>query len=110
MADVPLRDAAADGGATNLEGAWYALGSDASTQASNERLQPSYDGSSGGEAALTAPMEFTGTPSASVSHLLVYTAETDGTLRFARPLSGDMAFNAEGEIRLREAPVVVDAG
>jgi hypothetical protein len=108
VVDVILRNAASDGAATNLEGRWFALGSDATTQASNERLQPSYDAASGGVAALSAPLGFTGTPSAAVSHLLVYAASSGGSVQIARPLSGDLAFNSEGNLNLTAAPVPVD--
>lgn len=107
MSDATLRTVAADAAAVNLEGAWFAIGSDATTQVSNERLQPAYDAAAAGTAALSATLSFTGTGEQAVSHLLVYTLETGGSLRFARPLSGDLAFNAAGDLNLTAAPVVV---
>jgi hypothetical protein len=42
-----------------------------------------------------------------VSHLGVWDAATDGNFRFAVALSGDLAFNAEGDLDLTAAPVTV---
>lgn len=112
MADVTARDAAADGAATNLTGAWYALhngGTDAD-QVSNERLAPAYDPATGGVAALSAPLSFTGPGSQAVSHLGVWTASTGGTFRFAVALAGDLAFNAAGDLDVTAAPVTVTTG
>lgn len=112
MSDVQLRNAAADGAAADLEGAtsWYAIG-DGDTggdQVSTQRLQPSYDAASGGNADLTAALSFT-SPSGSeaVTHLLVFDAQSAGSLRFARPLSGDLSFNAAGELDLTSAQIQV---
>lgn len=109
MSDTTLLNAAADAAATNLEGAWFAIGDGATSgdQVSNERLQPTYDPAAGGVAALAATLSFTGTGSAAVSHLQVWTAQTVGSLRFAVALSGDLAFNAEGDLDLTAAPVTV---
>lgn len=109
MSDATLRNAAADAGALNLEGAWFAIqdGATSADQVSNERLQPAYDAAASSAAALTATLSFTGTPSAAVSHLGVWTASTAGTFRFAVALSGDLAFNAAGELNLTAAPVTV---
>ncbi|PXY33566.1 hypothetical protein BAY59_10820 [Prauserella coralliicola] len=109
MSDETLRNAAADAGAVNLEGAWFAIhdGATALDQVSSERLQPAYDVAVGSEAALTAPLPFTGPASAAASHLGVWDAQTNGNLRFVRPLSGDLAFNAAGELTLAAAPVTV---
>jgi hypothetical protein len=106
MSDETLRNAAVTGAATNLEGRWFAIGSDASTQASNERLQPDYGTASGSAADITT-LSFTGTGSASVSHLLVYAADTGGSVQFAAALSGDLAFNAEGDLDLTSAALTV---
>lgn len=108
MSDVALRNTAVDAVATDLDtNAWYAIGSDATTQASNERLQPTYPAAAASSTDLSATLSFTGTASAAVSHLLVYDAQTLGTLRFAVALSGDLAFNAAGDLNLTSAAVTV---
>lgn len=113
MADTAALNAAADGAAIDLStNAWYALhdGATDADQVSSERLQPAYAAAAGGVAELSAPMSFTGPASAAVSHLGVWTASTGGTLRFARPLAGDLAFNAAGDLDLAAAPVTATAG
>lgn len=113
MSDDTLRVAAADGAATDLEtGAWYAIHSDATagTQVSNERIQPTYNAASGtGVAALTATLSFTGPASQAATHLGVWDAVSTGNFRFSVPLSGDLAFNAAGELQLTAANVTVAA-
>jgi hypothetical protein len=107
MSDTTLLNAVADAAGLNLEGAWFAIqdGATSADQASNERLQPAYTAASGGVAALTSTLSFTGTGSAVVSHLGVWTAETAGTFRFAVALAGDLAFNAAGDLNLTAAPI-----
>lgn len=109
MPDATLRNVAADGAGTNLEGAWYAAqdGATSADQVSNERLQPVYDPAAAGVAALAAPLAFTGPPSTAVSHLGVWTTSSGGSFRFAVPLAGDLSFNAAGELSLTAAPVTV---
>lgn len=59
-----------------------------------------------GVASLTnAPLAFTGTGSQTVSHLGVWDALTAGNFRFAVPLTGDLAFNAAGDLNLTAADV-----
>ena len=106
MSDEALRNAAVEGAAANLEARWFAIGSDATTQVSNERLQPAY-GAASGSAADIATLSFTGTGSASVSHLLVFAADTGGAAQFAVTLAGDLAFNAEGDLDLTSAELTV---
>lgn len=99
MSDVTLRNAAADGAATDLEtAAWYAIhnGDTSADQVSNERIQPTYDPAAGSVAALASTLAFTGTGSQAVTHLGVWDAVTAGTFRFAVALTGDLAFNAAG--------------
>src|SRR5690554_4359343 len=109
MVDQQLRTSAADGAAADLETAWYAIhnGTTSGDQVSNERLQPSYDPASGGEASLSSELLFTGPPGQAVSHLGVWDAQSGGTLRFVTPLSGDLAFNTSGELRLDAASITV---
>ena len=111
MSDPTLLNAAADGAGLNLEGAFYSIhdGDTNADEVSNERLAPVYNAASGGVAALNATLSFTGTGSATVSHLGVWTTGTvgTGTFRFARALSGDLAFNAAGELDLTAAPITV---
>ena len=109
MADATLFTAATTGAVSNLENAFFALhdGTGSGDQVSNERLQPNYGSASNGEADLAEPLEFTGTPSDAVSHLGVWTAAEGGSLRFTVELSGDLAFNAAGELKLTSAKVTV---
>jgi hypothetical protein len=108
MSDTTLLNAAADGAATDLEtNAWYAIGDGplAGDQVSTERLQPVYNAASGGVAALNATLAFTGT--GAVTDLLVYDAQTAGNFRFSVELTGDLAFNAAGDLNLTAAPITV---
>lgn len=110
MSDVTLRNAAANAAASDLEiNAWYAIGngSGAGNQVSTQRVQPAYSAAVNSVAALTDALAFTGTPAQAVTHLLVFDASTAGNLRFARALTGDLAFNAAGNLQLIAAPVVV---
>lgn len=107
MSDVALRNAAADGAGTDLEGRFFALGSDASTQNSNERLAPTYDPAASSAADLAATLSFTGPASTAVSHLLVFAASSGGSVQFAEPLSGDLAYNASGDLNLTSAEITV---
>jgi hypothetical protein len=110
MSDPTLRNVAADAAAADLAtNAWYAIGDGPLTgdQVSNERLQPAYNTASGGVAALTATLSFTGTGSAAVTDLLVYDAQAAGNFRFSVELSGDQTFNAAGELDLTAAPITV---
>lgn len=109
MSDSLLRTAAANAGGTNLEGAYFAMHSDASSssQVSTERLAPTYATAASDQAALSGALSFTGPGGQAVSHLGVWDAATNGSFRFSVPLSGDLAFNAAGEISLAAAPVTV---
>lgn len=109
MSDAALRTAAADAAGTNLEGAFFALHSSAAStsQVSNERLAPTYNPGSASQATLAAALAFTGAASAAVSHLGVWDAATAGNFRFSVALSGDLAFNAAGDINLTAAPITV---
>lgn len=108
MADEQLRNAAVDGAAGDLETDWYALhnGATSADQVSNERLQPVYPAASA-SASDIATLSFTGTPSQGVSHLGVWDAATNGNFRFSVTLSGDLAFNASGDLDLSSAALTV---
>lgn len=109
MSDSILRTAAADAGGTNLEGAFFAIHSDATSasQVSNERLAPTYAAAASDEAALSAALSFTGPGGQAATHLGVWDTATAGTFRFSVPLSGDLAFNAAGEFDVTAATVTV---
>lgn len=112
MSDVTLRNAAADGAAGQLETArYYALHNGASAdntnQVSNERVQPTYDPAAASQAGMAVSLAFTGTGGQAVSHLGVWDAVSAGNFLFGVPLSGDLAFNANGDINLTAAPVTV---
>jgi hypothetical protein len=79
---------------------WAALGdgTTAGDQNSNERIQLTLGSPSAGVITVSnVPLEFTGTPSDSVTHLLLFSAEESGTFYGFDALSGDSAYNAEGE-------------
>lgn len=109
MSDTTLRTAAADAAGTHLETRFFAIGN-AGTQVSNERLQPTYSPGASDVAALASGLSFTGPASQAVTHLQVYAAGTGGTPLFERPLSGDLSFNAAGELNLTAANVTVTQG
>lgn len=107
--DVLTKNAAADGAGGHLETRWYSIhnGATSGDQVSNERLQPVYDPAAAAVASLNATLAFTGTGSQAVSHLGVWTASTAGTFLFATALSGDLAFNAAGDLNLTGADITV---
>lgn len=110
MSDPALRNTAADAAATDLDtNTWYAIhdGTAEGDEVSTSRIQPTYDPASGGTAALNATLSFTGPASGSALHLGVWDASTAGNLRFTVPLSGDTAFNSNGDLNLTAAPVEV---
>jgi hypothetical protein len=109
MTDTPLLNTAADAVGDELETLFYAIqdGDTGADQVSNERLQPTYDAAAGGVAALAATLSFTGTGSQAVSHLGVYGDLAGATFRFAEALTGDLAFNANGDLNLTVCPVNV---
>jgi hypothetical protein len=65
-------------------------------QTSNQRVQVTTTVSGGVETA-DVPLNFTGTPGAAATHALFFSASTGGTFYGFDALSGDQAFNAEGE-------------
>lgn len=109
MSDTALLNSAADGAGADLEGAFFAIhdGALSTDEVSNDRVAPTYDPSSGGIASLNATLSFTGTGSATVSHLGVWDALTGGNFRFSVALSGDLAFNANGDLDLTAADITV---
>ena len=107
--DALTRNAAVDGAATHLESRWYAIqdGATSGDQVSNERLQPTYPPAATSTTDLSSTLVFTGTGSAMVSHLGVWDASTAGNLLWTAALSGDLAFNAAGDLNLTAAPITV---
>lgn len=107
--DAATKNAAVDGAGNLLETRWYAIhnGATSGDQVSNERLQPVYDPAAAASADLNATLAFTGTGSQAVSHLGVWDASTAGTFLFAVALTGDLAFNAAGDINLTSAAITV---
>lgn len=107
--DETLKNAAVDSAAGDLESAFFAIhsGDTQADQVSNERLAPTYAAASASAADLNAALSFTGTASSVVSHLGVWDAATAGNFRFAVALTGDLSFNAEGDLDLVSAEITV---
>jgi hypothetical protein len=51
------------------------------------------------------PLEFTGTPDADATHVLLFSAATAGTFYGAAALTGDTAFNADGAFTITELSI-----
>jgi hypothetical protein len=81
---------------------WVAIGDGptAGDQTSNERIQLASSVAGGVITATGVPYSFTGTPAAGATHALLFSAETSGTFYGFDALSGDQAFNAEGDYDL----------
>lgn len=81
---------------------WVAIGdgTTAGDEVSNERVQLASTVAGGVITATGVPYEFTGAPSGAATHALFFSAETDGTFLGFDALSGDQAFNAEGDYEL----------
>lgn len=78
---------------------YAALGSGAlsSNENSSARIQLTIGTPSGGVMTVSnVPLNFTGTPSAAATHLLLFSASTAGTFYGFDALSGDQAYNAAG--------------
>jgi hypothetical protein len=54
-------------------------------------------------------MAFTGTPAASVTHLLLFSALTTGTFYGFQALTGDAAYNAAGSYEITTATITTTA-
>jgi hypothetical protein len=81
---------------------WAALGSGSAedNENSNERIQLTLGAPSGGVITVTnVPLAFTGTPAAAVTHVLLFNQESPigDTFYGFEPLTGDAAYNAEGD-------------
>lgn len=81
---------------------WVAIGSGptAGDQTSAARVQLTSTVASGVITATGVPYAFTGTPSAGATHALLFSAATAGTFYGFDALTGDAAFNAEGDYEL----------
>lgn len=72
----------------------------AADQTSAARVQLTSSVASGVITATNVPMEFTGTPSDGATHALFFSASSGGTFYGYDALSGDAAFNAEGDYNI----------
>lgn len=55
-----------------------------------------------GAVTATTPLDFTGTPGADATHLLLFTTASAGTLLGSAALSGDREFSSAGQFRIAE--------
>lgn len=55
------------------------------------------------------PLAFTGTPAASVTNLLMFSASTAGTFYGNQPLTGDVAYNAAGAFNITALTITATA-
>jgi hypothetical protein len=101
---MSLKDVASEG--ISSAAPYIALGSDASTQVGT-RQAASWNTSADGQ--ITASnLSFTGlAANQSVSHVLLYSASTGGTLVGAIALTGDSSANAAGEYTVTSVTVTV---
>lgn len=78
---------------------YVALGNGATStdEVSSARVAAILDASAGVLTVTNVPLAFSGTPSASVTHLLLFSAETDGTFYGSQAVTGDATFNASGD-------------
>jgi hypothetical protein len=78
---------------------WVATGGGqtAGDQTSNERRQVTFSVASGVLTDSAVPHAFTGTPGASATNALFFSASTAGTFYGYDALTGDTTFNAAGE-------------
>lgn len=83
----------------NEAGMWVALGDGptAADQVSAARVQLASTVSAGVLTATDVPYSFTGTPNAAVTHALLFSASTGGTFYGFDALTGDQAFNGDGD-------------
>lgn len=86
---------------------WTAIGSGPTSgdQTSNARVQLASVVSGGVITATGVPYNFTGTPGAGATHVLLFSASTGGTFLGFDALSGDQAFNAAGNYSLTSLTV-----
>jgi len=86
---------------------WVAIGSGPTSgdQTSNQRVQLTSSVASGVITATGVPYAFTGTPAAGATHALLYSASTAGTFYGFDALTGDQAFNANGDYSLTSLTV-----
>lgn len=79
---------------------YVAIGSDATTQSSSNRVALTSTVSGGVITATGVPYAFTGSAGAGATHVLLYDAASSGNLIGAQAITGDQTFNAEGEYNL----------
>ncbi len=60
-------------------------------------------------AAGNVPLEFTGTPAAGATHLLLFSAVTAGTFYGSHALTGDVVFNAAGQFNITSLTIAGSA-
>jgi len=69
-------------------------------QSSNERVLITSTVAAGIETATGVPYSFTGSPSAGATHALFFSASSGGTFYGFDQLTGDVAFNGDGQFQL----------
>jgi hypothetical protein len=81
---------------------WVAIGSGPTSgdQTSAQRRQLASSVAGGVITATGVPYAFTGTPAAGATHALLFSASTGGTFYGFDALTGDQAFNANGDYSL----------
>ncbi len=91
----------------NEAGIWVAIGSGPTSgdQTSAQRRQLASSVAGGVITATGVPYAFTGTPAAGATHALLYSASTAGTFYGYDALTGDQAFNANGDYSLTSLTV-----
>ena len=86
---------------------WVGIGSGPTSgdQTSAQRVQLASSVAGGVITATGVPYAFTGTPAAGATHALLYSAGTAGTFYGYDALTGDQAFNANGDYSLTSLTV-----
>lgn len=86
------------------EAVFYAAigsGSASGNENSAARVALTLGAPSGGVITVSnVPLAFTGTPAAGATHCLLFSAATTGTFYGYEPLTGDAAYNAEGDYEI----------
>lgn len=106
----PVLDVAVD--AVTAELTWISLhsadpGGTGANETSTDRIQATWDASSGGTAAINnAPLSFEGPNSGAITHVGAWDASTMGVWKGSAPIVGDTSFNANGDFDLTALTVV----
>lgn len=94
---------------TGNEAVMYAAigsGPAAANQTSNARVLMTLGAPAGGVITVSnVPMNFTGAPAAAATHLLLFSAAVAGTFYGFQALTGDQAFNANGDYQVTSTTV-----